>query len=98
MELMKANKLPVPAQIAQSYLGGILALVCGAAMLKGKNWARLLYVVWEIIGFGISAATTSTKMALIPGLAIAVIIVLILFVPSSNAYFKGQNGSNAQGA
>ena len=47
-DMMAKNPLPVPVQYARSYLGLLVMVVSGVAMLKGANWARYLYVIWSL--------------------------------------------------
>jgi len=87
-ELMAKSPIPVNIQYIMMYVGLLIMLVCGVAMLKGKNWARLLYVGWSAIGFVIGIATSPIKTAMIPGLVVFLIIAFFLFRPKANEYFK----------
>lgn len=87
LELMAKSPLPIPVQHALSYAGLLVTMVCGIAMLKGKNWARLLYVIWGVIGFVIGIATAPMKAAMIPGFVIFAVIVFFLFRPKATAFF-----------
>lgn len=89
MELMSQSPLPLPVQYAMIYLGLAVTFVSGIAMLKGKNWARLLYVGWSIIGFIIGIATSPAKVMMLPGIVIFAILAFFLFRPKANAYFAG---------
>ena len=86
-ELMSRNPIPIPVQYLMTYVGLLVTLICGIAMLKGRNWARLLYVIWSIIGFVIGIATSPIKVAMIPGFVVFVVIVFFLFRPIANKYF-----------
>ena len=44
-EVMSRSSIPIPAQYIMNYVGLLITLISGIAMLKGKNWARLLYVI-----------------------------------------------------
>jgi len=70
------------------YAGLLITLVCGIAMLKGQNWARLLYVGWSIIGFIIGMATSPMKALMIPGVIVFLVVAFFLFRPKANEYFK----------
>jgi hypothetical protein len=85
--LMSKSPLPVSVQYAISYLGSLVMVVSGVAMLKGQNWARWLYVGWSIIGFIIGIATSPAKMAMIPGFVVFLVIAFFLFRPRANEYF-----------
>lgn len=88
-ELMGRSLIPIPIQYAMMYVGLLITLISGIAMLKGQNWARLLYVIWSIIGFGIGIATSPMKAAMIPGLVVFLIVAFFLFRPKANGYFAG---------
>ena len=88
-ELMSRNPIPIPVQYLMTYVGLLVTLICGIAMLKGRNWARLLYVIWSIIGFVIGIATSPMKAAMIPGFVVFLIIAFFLFRPKANEYFAG---------
>jgi len=88
-ELMSRSIMPISIQYLMIYVGLLIMIVCGIAMLKGQNWARLLYVIWSIIGFVIGIATSPMKAAMIPGIVIFLIAVFFLFRPKANVYFAG---------
>lgn len=87
-EMMAKSPIPVNVQFVMMFAGILIMIISGAAMLKGQNWARLLYVGWSVLGFAIGIATSPMKAAMIPGLVIFLIIVFFLFRPKANAYFK----------
>ena len=87
-ELMAKSPIPVNIQYVMMYVGLLVMLVSGVAMLKRQNWARIVYVGWSIIGFIIGMATSPMKVAMIPGLIVFVVIVFFLFRPKANEYFK----------
>lgn len=87
-ELMSKSPIPVNIQYFMMFAGLVITLVCGIAMLKGRNWARLLYVGWSVVAFIIGLATSPVKAMLIPGLIIFIIFAFLLFRPKANAYFK----------
>jgi len=88
-ELMSRSSIPIPIQYAMMYVGLLITLISGIAMLKGQNWARLLYVIWSIIGFVFGIATSPMKAAMIPGFVVFLIIAFFLFRPKANEYFAG---------
>ena len=87
-ELMAKSPIPVNIQYAMMYVGLLVTLLSGVAMLKRQNWARLLYVSWSIIGFIIGIATSPMKAAMVPGLIVFLVIIFFLFRPKANEYFK----------
>lgn len=87
IELMNRSPLPVPVQLGIAYFSLLALLVCGVAMLKGRKWARSLYVIISIAGVLIGIATSPVKLLLIPGFIIFVIFVFFLFRPKANEFF-----------
>jgi uncharacterized membrane protein len=72
----------------------ILAVVCGAFMLRGFNWARRLLVVW-IAYHVILSALHSTLQLVVHGLLFGVALYF-LFRPAATAYFRGPNAGSTQ--
>jgi len=87
-ELMAKSLLPISVQFAMLYFGLLLSIAAGIWMLKGQNWARLLYVIWSIIGLVVGLITSPIKVAMIPGLVFFIIITFFLFRPVANEYFS----------
>ena len=88
-ELMSRSSIPIPAQYIMSFVGLLITLISGIAMLKGNNWARFLYVIYAIISFVIFFATSPMKAALIPGFIFFLVVAFLLFRPKANNYFTG---------
>ena len=86
-EIMAKSMLPVPVQYIMFFAGILVTIISGASMLKGKNWARLLYVIWRGMGFLISFITSPMRVVLIPGFVFFAVIVFFLFRPQANEYF-----------
>lgn len=93
-ELMGRSPIPIPVQYLMTYVGLLVTLICGIAMLKGQNWARILYVIWYIIGFVVGIATSPMKVAMIPGSVVFVVIAFFLFRPIANEYFTASEVEN----
>lgn len=87
-QFMEKSLIPVNVQFAVIYIGALVTIVSGLAMLKRQNWARFLYVAWSIIGLIAGIATSPMKIVLIPGFIILMIIIFFLFRPKANKYFK----------
>jgi hypothetical protein len=64
----------------------LLAIVCGAFMLRGHNWARWLALAWIVFHVVLSAFHSSREFA-IHGLFCAV-IAWILFRSQAAHYFR----------
>lgn len=92
---MAKSPVPIPVQFIMLYVGLTVMLVCGIGMLKGKNWARLLYVIWSAVGLVIGLATSPMKAMLIPGLLVVLIFVFFLFRPNANRYFATETRLDA---
>jgi hypothetical protein len=86
-DLMAKNPIPVPVQYAMSYIGLLVTIGSAVAMLKGANWARYLYVIWNLVGFVIGIATSPMKAAMIPSLVVFLVIAFFLFRPKATAFF-----------
>ncbi|MGA7965699.1 MAG: hypothetical protein WCB49_07415 [Gammaproteobacteria bacterium] len=87
-ELMAKNPMPIPLQYAITFLGLLISMGAGFAMLKGKNWGRLLYTAWGVIGFVVGFSTSPMKVAMIPGVIFFLVIATFLFLPKANKYFS----------
>jgi hypothetical protein len=86
-ESMATSPIPIPIQYAMSIAGTAMELVSGYFILRGKNWARVLYVVWSATGFLISFLTSPVTIMLVPSVAIFLAITFFLFRPAANAFF-----------
>lgn len=86
-DMMSKSPMPISVQYAMSYLGLLVMIVSGAAMLKGRNWARYLYVIWSLAGFVIGIATSPMKAAMIPSFVVFLIVAFFLFRPKATAFF-----------
>lgn len=89
-ELMSKSLLPLSVQYAMMFVGLIVTVATGVAMLKGLGWGRLVYFAWSAVGLVIGLATSPMKMAMIPGAVLLAIFAYFLYRPKANAYFGGQ--------
>ena len=89
-EMMAKSSIPISVQYALSYVGLLVTIVSGVAILNGQNWARYLYVIWSFIGLVIGFATSPMKAALIPGLVVFLVIAFFLFHSNSTAFFVAE--------
>ena len=87
-ELISKSPIPVPVQYAMTYVGLLIMLVSGIAILKGQNWGRWLYVVGTAVGFLIGIIASPLKEAMISGFVVFVVVTFFLFRPKANAYFS----------
>ena len=87
-EVMSRSPVPVPVQYVLMYVGVLISVGCGLALLKGKNWGRFLYVVSRIFGLFLGLAISPTKkIAIIPWIVVVGVIAYFLFRPKANEYF-----------
>ena len=93
-ELMSKSPVPVSVQYAMTYVGLLVMLVSGVAMLMGQNWGRWLYVVGTALGFLIGILTSPLKGAMIPGFVVFVVLTFFLFRPKANTYFSDQESAH----
>jgi hypothetical protein len=64
----------------------ILAIVGGVFVLRAQNWARWLLVAWII--YHVILSFFHPPAELIMHAVLAVIVVMALFHPKANAYFR----------
>ena len=82
-----------PLQSGALWIGLIrlAAVLFGVYMLRGRNWARWLALVW-MAGHVVIGAFDSTQMLVVHGLLFAAIAYL-LFRPDSRAYFRAASAA-----
>src|SRR5690349_2107547 len=78
-DLMSKSPIPITVQYAMTYIGLLITLVSGIAMLRQKNWGRWLYVIGTAVGFLIGIATSPAKEAMIPGFVVFIVVTFFLF-------------------
>lgn len=65
----------------------LTAILCGAFMLRGHNWARWLAMAW--IGFHVILSVLETHRGLIVHCILFVVFAWVLFRPQAGRYFRG---------
>jgi len=80
------DSLRVPEHIIE-YFDVFVLIVSAIGMLKGLNWARMLYSIWGIILMIIYLVTSPSILVLIPGVILYITMVFFLFRPAANKYF-----------
>lgn len=68
-------------------LVGFIAIVCGAFMLRGRNWARWLALAWMAFHVILSAFHALPEFAI--HCLFYAVIAWILFRPDAARYFRG---------
>lgn len=86
-ELMAKSPIPISMQYGISSLGLIISISAGAFMLKGANWARILYLGWCAFGLVFGFLASPLKLMLILGGLIYVVFAFFLLAPKASAYF-----------
>jgi hypothetical protein len=69
-----------------AFSSGLLACLSGQFMLRGRNWARWLCVVW--IGAHVLLSLAHTKSEVMIHTAILIVFAFFLFRPAASAYFR----------
>ena len=77
---------PFPTDAIGIELTEFAAIVCGAFMLRGQNWARWLAVAWIALHVGISFFHPLRELAI--HIVFLVLIAWILFRPEAARYFR----------
>lgn len=72
-------------------LVSLLAIVAGAFMLRGNNWARWLALAW--MGFHVGVSAFHARQELIVHGVLFVIIVFFLFLSGANRFFGADEPS-----
>jgi hypothetical protein len=91
-ETIAKNSIPAPMDYLMTFTGAIILIVSGIFMLRGANWARLLYICWGAFNLVIALFTSPAKSTLIPGVVLYLIVVFFLLRPKASAYFSRHNG------
>ena len=72
----------------------LLAIVGGTFMLRGRNWARWLSILWMAWHVGLSAFHPLPE--LIMHSVLLVVVGFLLFRPQASAYFRGGSDGRSQ--
>jgi hypothetical protein len=75
-----------PAEFALVCFVRLLAVVGGAFLLRGHDWARWLLLAW--LAFHVALSVMHTPAELIMHAALLVVIAFFLFRPNASAYFR----------
>lgn len=65
----------------------LLAIVCGVFMLRGRNWARWLLVVW--LGYHAGLSVLHTPFEMVVHSLLLVGFLFLLFRRTASTYFGG---------
>lgn len=92
-ELMSLSIMSIPIQYVISYIGILVTILSGVAVLRGCNWARYLYVGWTAIAFLVGLFTNPMKLMMIPGFITFIIIAVFLFRPDAQRFFRSPDNA-----
>ncbi|RYG71068.1 hypothetical protein EON80_05915 [bacterium] len=85
--LMARTPLPIPLQHALTFGGLALDIVAALFMLRGANWARLLYIVGGGLCVLLTFAVSPVKALVFPAIIMVAVFVFFLTRPRVSAYF-----------
>ena len=84
------SSLPVRVQYFDMVADPVVAIVVGIGLLKGQNWARVLYLVAGVIGLLLNFATCRVRPIMIIPAAVFLAIIYFLFRSEADQYFRGK--------
>lgn len=84
------SSVPTPVQRAVSWIATSMGLLCGYFLLKGRNWARFVYIGWTAILFLYGFFASPHKWPMLIGLVFEAFIIYFLFRSQSNAFFASE--------
>ena len=94
IEIMELSFIPLWLQFVITYLGVIVTIVSGIAILKGFNWGRWLYVTFGALGWVYGIIASPIKLYSIPSLLVLIAAAIFLFRPAANQYFTSAKPVN----
>jgi hypothetical protein len=74
----------------------LLAVFCGAFMLRGSNWARWLLIAW--MGYHIGLSALHSLLQLVVHGLLFLVILYFLFRPQASAFFRDTRTRTSPGA
>lgn len=82
--------ISLPLYEAYGALGILVSLACAYGILKGFPWARVLYLVWGIIGLVVGLYISPIKAALVFSLVVLVVVCVFLWTNAANDWFQAR--------
>ncbi|WP_027340504.1 DUF2593 family protein [Halonatronum saccharophilum] len=95
--LMDSNASAIWIQGFLIYAGMIIPLISGIAILRGFNWGRVLYLLWNIIIGSLNLLVSAVWILALPGLIVFATFTFFLFHPEVKDYFKSTRVLDARG-
>ena len=89
IEIMKQSlvAVPVPIQFTVQFITAVILFCAGLMMLKGRNWARLLYLVYGLVLI-VYGYVVNPWPVMIVSSVVYMINTFFLLRPKVNEYFK----------
>ncbi len=84
---------PTPSELFWISFLGLLAILSGAFLLRGSNWARWLALAWMAFHVGLSVFHPAREW--IMHSLLLVLFIYLLFRPAARKYFRSEPMSAA---
>lgn len=90
MQLMESYRFPVLATLAYQAVSYVIHIVIGIAILKGRAWSRVAYVVVTLSGFafGLFNVPVWAYLSMLPGMVLVGVAVYLLYRRPATEYFR----------
>lgn len=89
-KVLANTPVPIGIQYAIMFSGLVVSIASGVAMLKGHNWGRVLYVIWQLLALTYTVTTSPIRATVIPGSIIYIIVVFCIINVKANVYFSSK--------
>jgi hypothetical protein len=89
-------EIPFALIVTQTVLGTIATGVGAWKLLRGANWARWLMVVFLVESTAWAFVTLSVPLNAAVTLLWSFIVIIVLFIPPSNEFFRTRRGRRRQ--
>ena len=86
--LLALNHLSLHTQYSMLIISAVISGVAGMGVLRQQGWARWVYLFWSIIGFAVYSLTGAFEPDMVPGMLLAIVIIVFLFAPGANRYYR----------
>ena len=90
-ETIAKNPIPAPVEYSRFFADAIISIVSAIFILRGANWARVLYIWWGAFYFVIELLTRPAKATTLTLGGSYLIVVFFLVRPRASAYFASHN-------
>jgi hypothetical protein len=74
--------------------GGVVHVLCGAALLRRLDWARYLFVAWTAPATAYGLWIAPWKVYAIPSVLLMAVAIAFLFRPAANRWFAGKSAAS----